>query len=504
MTSTSTTGTHVIGLDVGSQSVKGVLLGPGGTVVATARYGCEMRHRASGWAEQDPADWRLALTAVVRELLARSGIARADVGCLGLASQVDGVVPVDAELRPLRDAVIWLDRRATAQADALAARVGERELFEITGLNCDASHTAPKIMWLAEHEPRTYQQTRWLLPAGSYLVGWLTGRAVVDPANASSTLVYDVAKGAWSDQLLDAAGIDGGLLPEIRPATEVAGGLTEEAAAKLGLPVGCPVVVGTGDDHGAALAAGLLEPGLVVDVTGTAEPVGAVAGSLTLDPERLVETHAHAAPGTLFVENPGFVSGGSTLWLAGSVLRCTQAELLELAATAPAGSDGVLFLPALSGATAPRWNSDMRGAFAGLGMNHGGAELARAVLEGCAYALRDIVDRLAALGLAQPAGPGGEVRVVGGGARSKLWLQIKADALNRPVRPVLAEEPTAVGAAMLAGVAAGMFPDLRAAVAATVALPPDPIEPDPVRAERYAEGYAAYRRLYDGVERSMG
>lgn len=552
-------GSHVIGLDVGSQSVKGCLLAPGGTVVAVARYGCQMRHPASGWAEQDPAGWRLGLAAVVRSLLADARVAGGDVGSLGLACQVDGLVPTDRALRPLRDAVIWLDRRATEQADALARRVGEQELFEITGLNCDASHTVPKIMWLAEHEPALYRSTRWLLPVGAYLVGWLTGAVVVDPANASSTLVYDVAKTCWSEFLLDAAGIDPALLPGIRPATEVAGGLAAGAAEQLGLPPGCPVVVGTGDDHAAALAAGLLGPGLVVDVTGTAEPVGAVAGELILDPERLVETHAHAAPGTLLVENPGFVSGGSTLWLAGSVLRCRQDELLELAATAPAGADGVLFLPALSGATAPRWNGRMRGAFAGLGMNHGGAHLARAVLEGCAYALRDIVDRLAALGLAgwpadhptggapgdpadgatpDPAGaragqraggaagdlagaraeqrPGGaaggptrdpagsEVRVVGGGARSPLWLQIKADVLNRPVRPVLAREPTAVGAAMLAGVASGMFADLDDAVARAVAVAPEPIRPDQGRAERYAGGYAGYRRLYDGVEGSIG
>ncbi|MEN3358821.1 MAG: xylulokinase, partial [Mycobacteriales bacterium] len=534
-----------------------------------------------------PAAWRLGLAAVVRELLGRAGLAGREVGSVGLASQVDGVVPTDDGLRPLRDAVIWLDRRATRQAEALARRVGEQELFEITGLNCDASHTAPKIMWLAEPEPALYRSARWLLPVGSYLVAWLTGAVVVDPANASSTLVYDVAKGGWSELLLDAAGIDGALLPEIRPATDVAGGLTVEAAGLLGLRPGCPVVVGTGDDHSAALAAGLLRPGLVVDVTGTAEPVGAVAAELTLDPERLVETHAHAVAGALLVENPGFVSGGSTLWLAESVLRCRQADLLALAATAPAGSDGVLFLPALSGATAPRWNDRMRGAFAGLGMNHGGAELARAVLEGCAYALRDIVDRLAALGLAggpahgaahdparasahnpargaahdpthdpahasahnpaggaahDPAGGSGrhpaggsardpardpagdqagrptgdpagarpgdeagdEVRVVGGGARSPLWLQIKADVLNRPVRSVLAQEPTAVGAAMLAGVSAGMFADLDDAVARTVAIAPEPVRPDQARADRYAECYANYRRLYDGVERSTG
>ncbi len=492
-------GAHTIGIDVGSQSIKGCLLDPDGDVLAVGRQGCAMSHPASGWAEQDPAEWHVGMAAVVREMLERAGVAGREVGQLGLACQVDGVLPVDPALRPLRDAVIWLDRRASSEAAALVDRVGKRELFERTGLNCNASHTAPKMMWLRDHEPDLYHEARWLPAVGGYLVAWLTGEVMLDHANASSTLLYDVGAGEWSGDLTEAAGIEMELLPEIHDSTDVAGGLTRAAAERLGLSTECAVIVGTGDEHGAALAAGLLRPGLVADVTGTAEPVAAVAEELTLDDDLLVETHAHAVPGTLLVENPGFVSGGSTLWLSESVLRRPQAELFALAARAPAGSDGVLFLPTLSGAMAPRWNDEMRGAFAGLSMNHDDAHLSRAVLEGCAYALRDIVERLDALGLVD-----GEVRVVGGGARSPLWLQIKADVLNRPVRPVLAEEPTALGAAMLAALAGGSFSDFDDAVDRVVAIAPDAIAPDPERAARYAEGHAAYRRLYDGVEGSMG
>ena len=254
------------------------------------------------------------------------------------------------------------------------------------------------------------------------------------------------------------------------------------------------MIVGTGDEHAASLGAGAAGPGVVVDVTGTAEPVTAVADQVVLDPERMVETHAHAVPGRLLVENPGFVSGGSTLWLARSVLGIDQGEVFDLAARAPAGSDGVIFLPALSGAMAPRWNENMRGAFTGLALNHDGRQLARAVLEGCAFALRDIVDRLAALGL------GGEVRVVGGGARSRLWLEIKAGVLGRPVRPVLAAEATALGAALLAGTAAGTFRDLDDAVARAVQLAPTTVDPDPALHERYDEAYVRYRGLFDAIE----
>jgi xylulokinase len=215
---------------------------------------------------------------------------------------------------------------------------------------------------------------------------------------------------------------------------------------------------------------------------------------VVLDPERMVETHAHAVPGCLPVENPGFVSGGSTLWLARSVLGVDQGAIFDLAARAPAGADGVTFLPALSGSMAPRWNEDMRGAFTGLAMNHDGSHLARAVLEGCAYALRDVVDRLDSLGV------GGHIRVVGGGARSPLWMQIKADVLGRPVRAVLADEATATGAAFLAGTAAGTFTDLDDAVARAVEVAPATVDPDPAVRDRYDEAYVAYRALFDAVE----
>lgn len=488
---------YTVGLDVGSQSVKGCLLDPGGAVASTARRPCTMVHAANGWAEQDPAEWRLGVVGVVSDVLRDAGVPGAEVTHLGLACQVDGLVPVDGDLQPCRTAITWLDRRATSEAAAFSATVGADRAFDVTGLNVDASHTAPKMMWVRDHEPDVYRASRWLLPVSGYLLGWLTAAVAQDHANASSTLLYDVRAEGWSEPFADACGLDLDKQAEIRPAGEVAGTLRREAADALGLSMDCAVVVGTGDDHAASLAAGLLGPGLIADVTGTAEPVAAAAVEAVFDPLRLVETHAHAVPGTLLVENPGFVSGGSLLWLA-AVLGQTQADLLTLAGQAPAGVDGALFLPTLSGATAPRWNDRMRGAFSGLAMNHGAPHLARAVLEGTAFALRDIVDRLTALGLG-----GGEIRVVGGGARSALWLQIKADVTGRLVRPVLVEEPTALGAGMLAGVAAGTFDSLGDAVARTAPPAPDAVVPDEDRARLYEDRYAAYRRLYDGVEGAL-
>ncbi|MEV6315252.1 FGGY family carbohydrate kinase [Streptomyces sp. NPDC051776] len=485
---------HVIGVDVGSQSIKGVLVDEWGATTAVAGAPLRMHHRESCWAEQLPDDWTAALCQVVRRLL--DGRA-AQVDMLGLASQVDGVVPVDADGRALREALIWLDRRATAQSDALVAAVGERALFDRTGLNADASHGAPKMMWLREHDPEVWRRTHGLLPVGGYLLAWLTGVRLNDPANASSTMLYDLRTGDYDTGLCEAAGIDPAMLPAVAPATRVAGPLTPAAAEALGLSPDCRVVVGTGDEHAASLAAGVIAPGDVADVTGTAEPVTAAADEPVFDEGRLVETHGHAVPGTYLVENPGFVSGGSTLWLS-TVLDVAQAAVFDLAAEAPPASDGVLFLPALTGATAPRWNAAMRGCFYGLSMNHSRPHLARAVLEGCAYALRDIVDRLDALGLA-----GGEVRIIGGGGRSPLWCRIKADVLGRPVRPVLSQEGTALGAAMLAGIASGLFRDVGDAVARTVRLAPEPVLPGSPATEVYAESYARYRALFDGVEGAL-
>ncbi len=489
---------YLIGADIGSQSVKALLLDPEGHEVASAGQPCTMTHPASGWAEQDPAQWRDGLAAAVRQVLAAASVAPGEVTHLGLASQVDGVVPVDAALRPLRPAIIWLDRRATDQAAALAAKAGDDHLFSVTGLNTDSSHIAPKLMWLRDHEPATWRAAACLPPAGGYLLGWLTGTIAQDHANASSTLLYDVRTRTWDENLCALAGLDPALLAPIRPAAEVAGTLTSEAAGALGLSRRCAVVTGTGDEHGACVGAGAIVPGLVADVTGTAEPVAVTASGPVFDAERVVETHAHAITGLLLVENPGFVSGGCTLWWGERILGTDQAALFARAAQAPPGCDGVLFLPALSGATVPRWNDRMRGVFAGLSMNHGPAELARAVIEGCCFALRDVLGRMDALGLA-----GDEIRVVGGGARSELWLQIKADVTGRVVRPVLSAEPTAAGAAVLAGLAAGTFADAADAVGRTVRLAPRSFVPDPGAAEVYQDRYAQYRALYDGAERAL-
>jgi xylulokinase len=485
----------VLGVDVGSQSIKAVIVDQEGRVVSCGTAPLTMVHEHDGWAEQDPYAYCTALRDAVRA--ATRDVQADQVVAMGLGSQVDGVVVCDAVGAPLRAAIIWLDKRATDECDQLTAKVGADALAERTGLVADASHSAPKMMWIREHEPHVWRHTVTLAPVGSYVLHHLSRCYAQDAANASSTMVYDVGKGDFDPELCEAAGLDPAMLPPVRPSTDVIGTLLPGVAAELGLTDKCVLVVGTGDEHAASVGAGAIGSGVVVDVTGTAEPVTTVATEPLHDPLGLVETHGHAVPGTWLIENPGFVSGGSTLWLAKGLLGIPQGDVFDRAREAPPGSDGVLFLPALSGATAPRWNDTMRGAFLGLAMNHTSAHAARAVLEGCAYALRDIVERLRALGLGE-----GEVRIVGGGARDDLWAAIKANVLGTPVRRVLTDEATAVGAAMIAGVGAGVFPTFTAACVA-VQLDPVAIEPDPAVHRIYDDAYHRYLSAFDAVESAL-
>jgi xylulokinase len=431
----------------------------------------------------------------ISELVRTSGVAARDVRAIGVAGQVDGIVAVDGTDRPLAPAPIWMDRRATAELAAAVDAVGADAIRAVSGANPDASHGAPKIAWLRGRLPE--RPDGYLTPTG-FIVAAFTGRRTIDPTNASSLLLLDVEAGTWSGALLNAVGVDPDALGELLPSTGVAGELNPDLAAAWGLAPATPVVVGSGDEHAACLAAGILEPGVLGDILGTAEPVAAVAATPVRDPDGLVETHAHVRAGRWLIEHPGFVSAGSVRWLA-ELFGCSQAEVLRLALDAPPGAAGVRFVPALGGASTPRWNATMGGAFTGLAIGHERRQVARAVLEGCAFAVADIVDRLTALGLG-----GDTIRVVGGGARDRTWLQIKADVTGHRLELLCEPEATALGAALMASVGAGWFPDLDAASAATLKLESESIEPNPATAAVYAQARAESRAIFDALEPLSG
>jgi xylulokinase len=478
----------VIGCDVGTQSTKAILLDDEGRVAGRGARSYPVSHPHPGWSEQDPAAWLGGVGGAIADAVRDAGRDPAECAAIGIAAQLDGIVAVDAANRPLGPAPIWMDRRAVAELAAAEDRMDADRIRALTGANADPSHGAPKIAWLREH--LATRPDGYLLPA-SWVVASLTGVRTVDPANASCLLLLDLERGAWSPDLLAAFDVDPDALPAVRPATDVAGPLLGDVARAWGMPA-CPVVVGTGDEHAACVAAGILQPGLIGDIVGTAEPVAATAATPVRDPAGLVETHAHVPAGRFLVEHPGFVSAGSVRWLAEDVLGVDQPEIGRLAAGAPAGADGVGFLAALGGAMTPRWDPAVLGTFSGLSSGHDRTHLARAVLEGCSYAVRDVVERLAELGLG-----GDTIRVVGGGARDATWLRIKADVTGRRVERLAEPEATALGAALIAATGIGWFADLDAASAATLRLADEVLEPDPANRAVYDDGWAAHRARFE-------
>jgi xylulokinase len=499
------TNRYVIGADVGSQGMKTVLLDVSGTVVASAYAAYDPRYPAPNWAEEDPADWEIALTATVRQVMQEAAAQPAEVVALALGSQVDGLVCVGEQDEVLRPAIIWLDRRATAQCDALEEYISAADLFHLTGANLDSSHVAPKMLWVRDHEPAVFERSRYLLLPGSYMAYRLTGETAVDYSNASSTLLLDVKQKAWSQRMLRLTGLDEQRLGHVSGATSVLGPLTKTAAERLGLTTKTVVAVGSGDEHAACVGAGVTSSSIVCDINGTAEPVCAVAHLPVFDEEGLLETHCHADPEAWLIENPGFVSGGSYRWFLDALAPHERAEaarrgispydlLNAEAEQAPVAAEGLIFLPCLSGAMTPTWNADARGVFFGLSLAHGRGHMVRAILEGTAYGLRDNVDRMQEIGL-HPL----EIRAVAGGARGWLWLQIKADVTGKLVSVPRELETTALGAAMLAGVAGGLFASLQEAAAVAVAVAAY-IEPNPAHRQAYDDAYALYRAVYDALQ----
>ncbi len=461
----------LVGVDLGTQSLKVVVTDEALAVIAEASVPYQPSVPRPGWAEQDPQRWLDALAPA----LAQTGVDLAGVTAIGVAGQLDGCVPVDAGGAALGPCLIWMDRRATAELPELAS-FGAR-----TGQVLDPSHLAAKARWLDRHRPGA---ARFHQPV-SFVVEQLCGANVIDHALASTCNVYDLATRAWAPDLLAAFELDEARLPRIAHATDVAGALTAHGAALTGLRAGIPVAVGTGDDFATPLGAGIVAPGRVVCVLGTAEVVGALATTPVIDRGGLVETHAYPAGGW-FVENPGWLAGGALAWL-GALLGGADARQIDaLADQAPAGADGVTFVPALAGAMAPEWNAAARASFTGLTAAHGPPHLARAVLEGCAFAMRDVITRLDELGVATPA-----IVLLGGGAKSATWARIRADVARRPVERV-AGDTCPVGAAMLAAVAGGVASDL-----ASIQLPPPITVAEPASA--CDDAYARYRAIYTAL-----
>jgi xylulokinase len=469
--------TQLVGLDVGTTGVKALALSPEGDVLARAEESYELSTPHAGWAEQDPEDW---WRAAERALDALGG----ETTSIGLSGQMHGLVVLDDRDRVLRPAILWNDQRTEAECAEIEERVGLTRLIQLTGNRALTGFTAPKLLWLRRHEPTTYARVAHVLLPKDYVRLRLTGEHAIDVADASGTLLFDVARRRWSQEMLEALELDPAWLPRALESPEVSG----ETAA------GIPVAAGAGDQAAAALGVGVDRPGPVSVVLGTSGVVFAALPAFAADPQARVHAFCHAVPGGWHAMGVMLSAAGSLRWLR-DVLgpRGGYDELTSAAEEWPAGTEGLTFLPYLSGERTPHADPHARAAFAGLTLRHDRGALVRAVLEGVAYGLRDSLELLRDLGVDPHEG-----HASGGGARSVLWLRILASVLGLPIRRTTADEGSAYGAALLGGVAAGVFRDVHEAVATCVRLL-DPVDPDPQWVDAYAHGYRRFQLLYPAL-----
>jgi xylulokinase len=409
---------------------------------------------------------------------------------IGLSGQMHGLVALDAADRPLRPAILWNDGRTQAQCDEIEERIGFDRLVELTGNRALAGFTAPKILWMAENEPELYDRIAHILLPKDYVRLKLTGEHAIDVADASGTLLFDVAARGWSDEVVSALDVDPAWLPAVFESPSVAG-VTHG---------GVPVAAGAGDQAGGALGVGVVaEGGAASVVLGTSGVVFAALDHYAHDPEARVHAFCHAVPGAWHVMGVMLSAAGSLRWLRDAIGGDVEYDaLLTDAERWEPGVEGLFFAPYLAGERTPHPDPDARAAFLGLGLRHDRGALTRAVLEGVAFGLRDALDLVVEMGGAPASG-----RVSGGGGRGSLWLEIVASVLGIPLELTRADEGAAYGAALLGGVAAGVWSDAREAVTRCVQVTRT-IEPRPEWVERYAELQPGFRRVYPALRAARG
>jgi xylulokinase len=464
--------TALVGIDVGTTGVKAVAIDPGGEVIARAEREYPLATPRPGWFEQDPEDWVRAS----EEARAALGVEQA---ATGLSGQMHGLVALDAAGEVLRPAILWNDQRTGAECAEIERRIGLDRLIALTGNRALTGFTAPKLLWLRRHEPDVYARIAHVLLPKDYVRLRLSGERAIDAADASGTLLFDVGARRWSDEVLDALEFPHEWLPPVYESPDV------------------PGAPGAGDQAAAALGVGVDRPGPLSVVLGTSGVVFAALPSFAADPEARVHVFCHAVPGGWHAMGVMLSAAGSLRWLRDAV-GGTYEELTAEAETWPPGSDGLTFLPYLAGERTPHADPDARGAFAGLHVRHDRGALARAVLEGVAYGLRDSLELLRELGVEPESG-----RVSGGGARSDLWVRIVASVLRLPLERTAVEEGSAYGAALLGGVASGTFADVHEGVVRCVRLQ-ERIEPEGDWSDVYDRGYERYRALYPALRRLEG
>jgi xylulokinase len=468
----------VVGLDVGTSSAKGVAISSTGEVLARAERAYPLSTPQPGWSEQDPEDWWLASEAVLAELRGACGTPTG----IGLSGQMHGLVALDAGDRPVRPAILWNDQRTAAECEEIEATIGFDRLVALTGNRALTGFTAPKLVWMRRHEPEAYARIASIMLPKDYVRLRLCGERATDVADASGTLLFDVANREWSGEACDALGIPSTWLPRALEGPEVSGVTSD----------GVPIAAGAGDQAAGAVGVGVVAPdGPLSVVLGTSGVVFATLADFGADPAARAHTFCHAVPGRWHAMGVMLSAAGSLQWLRDVAAPGVDfATLIAEAEPWQPGVEGLTFLPYLAGERTPHADPDARGSFTGLSLRHDRGALVRAVLEGVAFGLADCLDVLAGAGAAPTAGVAG-----GGGSRSELWLRIVASVLGLPLRRTAADEGAAFGAALLGGCAAGVWRHVPEATAATVRTT-SAIEPDPAWVDVYGDVRERFRALY--------
>ena len=496
----------MLGIDIGTSGTKTLAIDAEGQILASAMetYPCHVPKPL--WSEQDPNDWWEATVKSVRQVLRKARLKAADVKAIGLSGQMHGSVFLDKDNKIVRRAILWNDQRTAAECAEIEQRAGgRRALIEMVANPALTGFTAPKILWLRNHEPKHFARTRKILLPKDEIRRRLTGEFATDASDASGMLLLDVAKRNWSKELLSRLELDTDLLATVYESEQVTGNLTPEAARLLGLSTECVVVGGAGDCAAGAVGNGIVQRGVLSTSIGTSGVMFVHSDDVKIDPEGRVHTFCHAVHGKWHMMGVTLAAGGSLQWfrnelcqndvaLAKRLKKDVYDLLTEEAAATSKGADGLFFLPYLSGERTPHADPDARGSFVGLTMAHTRGHVIRAIMEGVAYSMRDSLDIFEQLGV-----PIRQIRASGGGSRSPLWRQIQADVFGRKVATINSEEGPAYGVALLAAVGAGVFKDIREACAATIRVVQQ--TPSDRKAKRYYDrAFPVYRQLYRSLK----
>jgi xylulokinase len=488
----------LLGLDIGTSGVRVLAVDEFGKVVAEASAEHPLYTPKPGWTEQNPEDWWQASKEALGKAAVQTGQAGGEVVGIGLSGQMHGSVFLDSSDEVIRPALLWNDQRTEEQCAEITDAVGEERLIQLSGNPALTGFQAPKVLWLRDEEPENYDRLAHVLLPKDYVRLRLTGEHATDVSDAAGTLFLDVGSRDWSKEILAALDVPEEWMPKVYEGPESTGVLREEVAEELGLPAGIPVAAGGGDNAAAAVGVGVVREGVVSSSVGTSGVIFAHAEEFTPDPSGRLHAFCHTVPGAYHLMGVTLSAGGSLSWwhdLLGG--EYGYDELSEMASSAPPGSEGLLFLPYLSGERTPHSDPAARGSFFGLTNRHGKEHMTRALMEGVIFSLKESLEIMQELGT-----PIEQVRAIGGGARGELWRQLQADIYGMPIYRTTIDEGPAYGAALLAGVAAGIYGDVQEA-SARVDLRDEVTEPEDKNANLYQEYFEAYRSLYPATKDTM-